>query len=264
MGRETAIQWCDATHNFWSGCAKVTAGCDHCYAERLMQRFGRDFGTVTRAPAKRFGEPLAWEKRLVAQAAGMQIMPLKVFTCSMSDFFHPAADAWRDDAWAIIRQTPHLTYQILTKRPNRIARSLPADWGERGYPNVWLGVTVEANGTLWRTDFLRAVPAAVRFVSYEPGTAPLLTGNGDALRLLTGIDWLIVGGESGGHEARPFDLRWARDAVAAARTVGAAPFVKQLGSVWAREHKARDWHGGDWSEWPAPLRVREFPQAVLA
>lgn len=262
MGETTGIAWTDSTWNPWYGCQKVTAGCDHCYMFREMERYGRDPETVQRSKTK-FAEPLQWEKRLVAQAAGAQITPQRVFTCSWSDWFHPAADAWRDEAWAIIRRTPHLTYQILTKRPNRIARSLPADWGERGYPNVWLGVTVEANGTLWRTDFLRAVPAAIRFISYEPGIAPLVTGNGDALRLLTEVDWLIIGGESGGREARLFDLRWARDAIAAARSAGAAPFVKQLGSVWAREHKARDWHGGDWSEWPEPLRVREFPEATI-
>ena len=213
MGITTAIEWTDATHNFWSGCAKVTAGCDHCYAERLMQRFGRDFGTVTRAPDKRFSEPLKWERDLVARARGAAITPRRVFTSSMSDFFHPAADAWRDDSWAVIRQTPHLHYQILTKRPNRIARCLPADWGERGYPNVWLGVTVESAEYLWRLRYLYAVPATVRFVSCEPLLGPIdlsphLFQNyaADDPRYYRpgerGMDWVITGGESGGPAGR--------------------------------------------------------------
>lgn len=127
MGDKTAIQWTDHTWNPWQGCTKVTAGCDHCYMFRDMRRYGKNPEAVVRSSDATFYAPLRQPKKYT---------PGKVFTCSWSDWFHPAADAWRDEAWAVIRQTPRLTYQILTKRPNRIAGHLPTDWGD-GYPNVW-------------------------------------------------------------------------------------------------------------------------------
>jgi protein gp37 len=96
-----------------------------------------------------------------------------VFTCSWSDWFHEDADPWRDEAWEVIRAAPDLTFQILTKRPERIADHLPADWGD-GYPNVWLGVTIENRRFVDRADVLREVPAAVRFISAEPLLGPLV------------------------------------------------------------------------------------------
>lgn len=276
MGRETAIQWTDATWNPWYGCTKVSPGCAHCYMFREAKQYGRDPEAVTRSKTK-FTEPLRWERELVAQARGAAITPKRVFTCSWSDWFHEAADAWRDEAWAIVRQTPHLTYQILTKRPERIAEHLPSDWGE-GYPNVWLGVSAEYQRQAEeRIPLLLGAPAAVHFVSAEPLLGHLdlrdwITHDPFVLLHHAGLDalsaprprtvgWVIVGGESGGHEARPFNPAWAQSLVDQGRANDASVFVKQLGSVWAREHHARDWHGGDWSEWPDELRVREFPQA---
>jgi protein gp37 len=244
---------------------------------RDKARYGKPGDVVVRSRPATFTRPLTYR----AWKAGDRI-----FTCSWSDWFHPAADAWRDEAWAIVRQTPHLTYQILTKRPNRLAGHLPADWGERGYSNVWLGVSVEHQATAFRIGQLLAVPAAVRFVSYEPALGPLdLSGYLDdrnapaplpadqcvpsarsggyrGAGLERGLHWVIVGGESGGREARPLDLGWARDVLAQCREAGVACFVKQLGSRWARAHRARDWHGGDWSTWPADLRVRGFPDGA--
>lgn len=242
MGVKSGIQWTDHTWNPWMGCTKVTAGCDHCYMFREQKQYGNNPEEVRRSKTK-FRDPLSWKE------------PARVFTCSWSDWFHPAADAWRDDAWAIVRQTPHLTYQILTKRANRIAHCLPEDWGAYGYPNVWLGVSVEAQSTAFRIDQLAMTPAAVRFVSYEPALGPLTLAQRDLL-----VDWMIVGGESGSkEEARPFDLTWAWDAIAECAFANIPVFVKQLGSVWARANGAKDWHGGDPAEWPADLRVREFP-----
>jgi protein gp37 len=234
-------------------------------------RYGQNPEVVVRSRPATFNAPLKWRD------------PARVFTCSWSDWFHPAADPWRDEAWDVIRRTPHLTYQILTKRANRIAGHLPEDWGAAGYPNVWLGVSVEHQATAFRLDQPAAVPAAVRFVSYEPALGPLdlapyLQGEGCfwcyGEGVLPGtqrpcracppkVGWVIVGGESGGKEARPFDLAWAREAVRQCRAARAAPFVKQLGSVWARAHGARDWHGGDWTEWVEDLRVRAFPDGTV-
>lgn len=115
----------------------------------------------------------------------------------------PDLVAPRAKLWQTIRDSRHLTFQMLTKRPENIARFLPDDWGS-GYPNVWLGTTIEDNRVVGRADYLRPLPAVVRFVSYEPAIGPL-----DALAL-DGIDWLIYGGESGPGR-RPEDKQWARD-----------------------------------------------------
>src|SRR4051794_20471332 len=127
MGRHSAIEWTDATYNPWRGCDKVSPGCAHCYMFREQRRYGRDPSVVVRAKDPTFYAPLRWQE------------PALVFTCSWSDWFHEAADSWREDAWDVLRQTPHLTYQILTKRPERITELLPEDWGD-GWSNVWLGV----------------------------------------------------------------------------------------------------------------------------
>lgn len=232
MGRETAIEWTDATWNPWSGCTKVSPGCAHCYAERLSERFGRDFATVQRAPAARFGQPHRWERELVRRARGAVIRPLRVFTCSMSDFFHEAADAWRADAWQVMRQTPHLIYQVLTKRPERIAAQLPGDWGPHGYPNVWLGVSTEYQRQAdERIPRLLALPASLRFVSAEPLLGPLDLR--DYLRGPSGVEWVIVGGESGaGH--RPLDVQWVRALREQCGTAGVPFFFKQHGGITPR------------------------------
>jgi protein gp37 len=207
MAEKTAISWTGSTHNFWSGCTEVSEGCDHCYARTIATRHGWDFATLRRAPERRFDAPLHWRG------------PRTVFTCSMSDFFHPAADAWRDDAWDVIRRSPHLTWQILTKRPQCIARRLPEDWGE-GWRHVWLGTSVE--NQKWaelRIPILRTIPARVRFLSVEPLLERIDfhinvdVSNLDlrSAGLLDGIHWVIVGGESGVHLKGPGDARWMRE-----------------------------------------------------
>ncbi|MGH2369611.1 MAG: DUF5131 family protein, partial [Chloroflexota bacterium] len=128
MGSTSSIEWTDATWNPWQGCTKVSPGCAHCYMYRDKARYGQDPTTVRRSTSATFYRPLAWRA------------PQRVFTCSWSDFFHEDADAWRSEAWDVIRRTPHLTYQVLTKRPDRLPDCLPADWP---LPNVWLGTSVE-------------------------------------------------------------------------------------------------------------------------
>ena len=183
MAQSTGIEWAEATWNPWYGCHKVSPACAHCYAERDMTRYGKDFDTVTRAKDATFFAPMKWKE------------PKVVFTCSWSDFFIEEADAWRAEAFNVIVNTPRHTYQILTKRPERIAKSKYFTW-----PNhIWLGVSVETTRQYWRIDRLREIPAALRFLSMEPLLAE--TRNTD----LEGIHWVIVGTESGSG-ARPTNL----------------------------------------------------------
>jgi protein gp37 len=205
MGRNSPIEWTTHSHNFWYGCRKVSPGCAKCYAERDMKRFGRDFGAITKA--KQFAAPLSWRE------------PALVFTCSWSDFFIAEADAWRDEAWQVIRDTPHLTYQILTKRPENMADRLPADWGERGYPNVWLGVSAETQRYAHeRIPILLSIPARLHFLSAEPLLGPLDISRYLHHRLAiwpggpiyTRLEWVIAGGESDLASPRPAALDWFR------------------------------------------------------
>lgn len=170
MGTNSKIEWTDHTWNPWRGCDKVSPGCDNCYMFRDAERYGLDASTVTRqgvltfrAPLIRRGTPHGGRKqhrRDYKWADGD-----KVFVCSWSDFFHPAADAWRDEAWEIMRQRPGLIFQLLTKRPGKITSRLPADWGN-GWPNVWIGVTAENQEEADdRIPRLLSTPAVKRFVS---------------------------------------------------------------------------------------------------
>lgn len=206
-----------------------------------------------------------------------------VFTCSWSDFFIEAADEWRDEAWQIIKQTPHLTYQILTKRPERIKGCLPDDWGE-GYPNVWLGVSIESQDMTKRIPTLMLVPAKVRFLSIEPLIGPvsitnksinngysvptrIFDGMGaeytDPGPAFVGVDWVIIGGESGNvsgkYKFRRCDEDWIRDIIDECQASIVPVFVKQLGTSIARLWGTVDRHGGDVEEWPEYLQIREFP-----
>lgn len=226
MSERSAIEWTNASWNPWQGCTKVSAGCDNCYMFTDKKRYGQDPEVVVRSKTT-FRDPLKWEE------------PRQIFTCSWSDWFHKDADPWRDEAWEIVRRTPHHTYQILTKRPGRILRHLPADWAE-GYPNVWLGTSVEDQSQLHRAGVLAKIPAKVRFLSCEPLIGPLSlrwalwhplsrtrnTNHLDGLRHY--FHWVIVGGESG-PMARPMALEWAKELRDQCGEAGVAFFLKQLG-----------------------------------
>ena len=242
MSDTTGIGWTDSTWNPWYGCTKVSPGCAHCYMFREQIRYGRDPELVTRSKTK-FTDPLRWKDGRM------------VFTCSWSDWFHEAADAWREEAWDIIRRTPQHTYQILTKRPERIAEHLPRDWGD-GYANVWLGVSVENQRHAYRADMLCDVPAQVRFVSAEPLLGPVTlafngTVSGRAIIPIVLIDWVIVGGESGA-DARPMREEWARSLRDECQHYGTAFFLKQLGGhPDARAHDKAVLDGRTWTEFPS-------------
>ncbi len=223
MGEVSAIEWTDATWNPWQGCTKVSPACEHCYMFTDMKRYGRDGSIVVQSKPSTFNLPL--KHRRTGEFA---IPPgFKVFTCSWSDWFHKTADPWRDRAWAIVRQRPDVTFQIVTKRTERIGDCLPDDWG-KGYPNVWLIATVENQKYAdIRIPQVLSVPAAVHGLSMEPllgavdvsqylvskkgffANVNSLMASGKEYFKKPGIDWVIVGGESGAG-SRPMHPQWVR------------------------------------------------------
>lgn len=217
MGRDTGISWTDHTQNFWRGCTKVSSGCKNCYMFRDQKRYGNDPTKVVRAAGPTFMSPLKWKEEA------------RVFTCSYSDFFIEEADEWRDDAWAIIRQTKNLTYQILTKRPENIAGRLPEDWP---LPNVWLGISAEDQENLdSRMRIFGAIPAVVKFISLEPLLEKITFHRKGVVmpnNMLALLDWLVVGGESG-PDARKMEEGWAIKIRDECRAAGVPYFFKQHG-----------------------------------
>lgn len=391
MGDKTGIEWTDTTWNPIRGCSRVSEGCRHCYAERFVHRGlapqhrgltiagdggkGPRWTGDVRLVEERLGEPLCWKK------------PARVFVNSLSDLFHESV-AFETIAaiLGVMAAAPHLTFQVLTKRPERAREFFawvvesaaemhacigapPQGVDERSgfcamfvddqpicatreqwraaasapwpLPNVWLGVSVEDQRTAdERIPVLLELPAALRFVSYEPALGPVDFGMSsatcdccerwpsrwvrmektvwadwpgptiaprvtagprvyrarsnrhgalsieftqgpslgikpDEFSALPGLDWIIVGGESG-PGARPFDVAWARSTIEQCRSAKVACFVKQLGArpIAARHTIAslggevaeplalRHRKGADPSEWPEDLRVREMPEVV--
>lgn len=265
------IEWTDQTWNPTTGCDRISPGCDNCYALTMARRlkamgqakYQNDGNPITSGPGfdltthvDVLTEPLHWRK------------PRRVFVNSMSDLFHARVPVgFILGVWEVMQATPQHTYQVLTKRPERLARVLRQVYDSMALaeplPNVWLGTSIESADYLRRADALRAVPAAIRFISAEPLIGDLYGID------LHDIDWIIVGGESGAG-ARPLQTLWIGDLIASARESSTAPFVKQLGSVWARDtciggrsvHALGDTKGGKPEHWPSQLRVREYPQAA--
>lgn len=229
------------TWNPWRGCTRISPGCKNCYMFRDQARYGRDPSEVVRT--KTWRDPFRWQKK--AAAAGRTDL---VFTCSWSDWFHADADAWRPEAWQVVRQCPNLTFQILTKRPERVREHLPEDWGE-GYPNVWLGVSVENNDYCWRADVLRGVPARVRWVCAEPLLGPLPDLD------LDGIHWVVAGGESG-PGWRPMEKAWVRQLRDRCRAAGVPFYFKQSNGLYPGPGDRLD--GRVWHQMPEVRRV-ELP-----
>jgi len=223
MADRSGIEWTETTWNPTTGCDKTSPGCDNCYALALAKRlkamaqpkYQNDGDLLTSGPG--FGltlhpgtleAPYSWKS------------PRLIFVNSMSDLFHIDVPLeFIQEVFAVMRATPHHTYQVLTKRSKRLADlSDELDWP----PNVWMGVSVESSKYTFRLDHLRASDAAVRFVSAEPLLGPLPDLNLDA------IDWVIAGGESGSR-ARPIDEAWVRDIRDQCGLAGVAFFFKQWG-----------------------------------
>lgn len=239
MGSYSAIEWTEATWNPWHGCKKVSPGCAHCYMYRDKARYGQDPSEIMRGKTT-FHLPLRWKE------------PKLIFTCSWSDFFIEEADPWRSEAWSVIRATPQHQYQILTKRPERIATQLPADWP---LPNVWLGVSVENPRFYSRIEILREISAPVRFLSLEP----LLAGMADLP--LKGISWVIVGGESG-PRARPMKPEWVCDVRDQCLRSEIPFFFKQWGGP-RKNVTGRELEGRVWNEMPSRQTLVDFHVQAL-
>lgn len=232
MGDLTRISWTDATWNPWQGCHKVSPGCKNCYAERIVEnRMGKDFREIRMSSRSTFYAPIKWTE------------PRKVFTCSISDFFIEEADVWRPEAWDVIRRTPRHTYQILTKRPERIEDSLPHHWGT-GWPNVWLGTSTEDQERFdERIRELERVYCALRFLSCEPLLGPI--DFGERIRIL---DWVIVGGESGPN-FRPMEVSWAKSIRDQCMAAGVPFFFKQSSGQRSEMNPFLD--GKEYREFPS-------------
>lgn len=257
MGEKTGIPWADKTWNPWQGCTKVSPGCDHCYMYRAKRRYGQKPERVHHSSHETFGMPYKWARKNPGST---------VFTCSWSDFFHPAADEWREEAWDVIARTPMSYYLILTKRPervippNRFALSIDNDGFANPFtvwpwPNVAIGVTAENQEEAdRRIPILLDIPAAMKFVSVEPMLGPVdltrLDLNGPIYDSLSGIciypdmhelprlDWVICGGETGPN-ARPMHPDWVRSLRDQCQAAGTPFFFKQWGEWTPR------WGAGD-------------------
>jgi protein gp37 len=240
---KSSIEWTEATWNPTTGCDRTSPGCDHCYALTLAKRLkamgvakyqndgdlrtsGPGFGVTAHADA--LAVPLHWST------------PRTVFVNSMSDLFHEEVPLdFVRQVFEVMAETPQHTYQVLTKRAQRLAKVA----GDLVWPtNVWMGVSIENDRYVFRANHLRSVPAAVRFLSVEPMLGPVPSLD------LSGIHWVIAGGESG-HGARPIEQRWVVDLQERCVAAGVAFFFKQWGG---RTPKAggRLLGGRTWDEMP--------------
>lgn len=313
MSTNSSIQWTDATWNPIVGCSRVSAGCRNCYAETMAGRLAamnqRAYQEVVKSPdgySLRYGPKSTWNgKTFLVESALTQPLhwkkPRRVFVCSMSDLFHEANPfGWIDKVFAVMALCPQHTFQVLTKRPERLAKYVDRMEGEIvdlaqvpwPLPNVWLGTSVENQKAAdERIPHLLRCRAAVRFLSVEPMlwfvdltrislgadsgdclnhvATDIWTGAGDKKRNWGGVHWVIVGGESG-PKARPCNVEWVRSIVCQCKAAGVPVFVKQLGAapfdtgcaVGMYSARMKDQKGGDIAEWPEDLRVREFPKTT--
>jgi len=244
MGERTNISWTDATWNIAYGCTKVDEDCRFCYMYR-------DSGTkynpfqVTRTK-KAFNLPLRLKE------------PHKIFTSSLTDVYHPDCDSFRNDMWDIIRKCPQHTFQILTKRPERISDNTPVDI--LNMENVWFGTSVGSEKGKVRIFHLLKVDCKTRFISFEP-LYEKVDMNLDIADLMK-IHWVIIGGESGNESGkyryRPCEVEWVEDIIKCVKDTSAI-FVKQMGTHLSKKLGMSDKHGGIIDEFPESLRIREFP-----
>nr|WP_314528622.1 DUF5131 family protein [uncultured Brevundimonas sp.] len=248
---ETSIEWTDATWNPVAGCLIISPGCTNCYAMRMAARLEAMRVPKYEGLTRKSGQRYIWTGRVRLDEPSLDIplkwkKPRKIFVNSMSDLFH--TDVPPDfiaRVWSVMERTPHHTYQILTKRPERMQEVLTS-LGLPALEHVWLGTSVEDSAVLSRLDNLRATPAIVRFVSFEPLIGSVKGAD------LTGIHWAIVGGESG-PRARPMDAQWVDEIRLNCLTTNTAFFFKQWGGK-NKKAAGRTYLDRTWDELPALSR----------
>jgi protein gp37 len=234
----STIEWTEATWNPTTGCSKISPGCKNCYADRLAKRL-HAMGN----PKYRAGFALTLHEDTLEIPKRLK-SPRTIFVNSMSDLFHDDVPlAFIQRVFATMQQTPQHTFQILTKRAERLEKvAAQLEWPA----NIWMGVSVENADYTWRIDHLRRVPAAVRFLSIEPLLGPITN------LALDDIHWVIVGGESG-PRARPVDAEWVRVLRELCQTRSVAFFFKQWGGV-QKGRNGRELDGRTWDEMPTRLK----------
>ena len=245
---DSSIEWTDCTWNPVAGCTVITAGCTNCYAMRMAARLAAMGSEKYRGLTRKSGRRYVWTGTIRCDERTLDAprtwdRPRRIFVNSMSDLFHESVPVpFIRSVWRVMQETPRHTYQILKKRPERmveLARDLPL------VPNVWLGTSVEDNRVLQRIDALRQVPAAIRFISFEPLIGSVVGAD------LIGIHWVIVGGESG-PRARPMDPEWVNEIEAMCRNSGIAFFFKQWGGT-NKKRSGRLFRGETLDEMPARI-----------
>lgn len=231
MAEDSKIAWTDHTFNPWVGCEKVSPGCQHCYAEALMRRWGRDFTKPKLTSDANWRKPRTWNRKTPGA---------RVFTGSLCDVFDQRVpEDWRNRLFQTMYDTRALTWLVLTKRP-AFAQVYPgAVWPI----NAWLGATVEDQGQTFRMDHLEMGPSPRMFLSCEPLLGPLDLGP------LHDIGWVIVGGESG-HHARPMDVDWVRGIRDQCQRYSVPFFFKQSGGTGKQAHDIPTLDGRQWTQTP--------------
>ena len=256
---ETEIEWTDSTWNPVAGCSIMSAGCTNCYAMQMAYRLEAMGVEKYAGLTRKSGGRTVWNGTVREDRGALEIpikwkKPRKIFVNSMSDLFHPSiSQEFIADVWAVMAKTPHHHFQILTKRPDRMAE-IVSQIQPLPLKNVWLGTSVEDINVVHRIDELRDVPASIRFISFEP-----LIGSVGEIDL-SGIDWSIVGGESG-PRARPIREVWIDQIYESCKESGTAFFFKQWGT-WGKDNKKRSkkangriFKGQTWDEMPSENRT---------
>lgn len=248
MSSSTAIEWTDGSWNPVAGCTAISAGCTNCYAARLAARLAAMGMDKYQGLTRKSGGRAKWTGRVSLDEKALDApkrwrKPRLIFVNSMSDLFHEAVpEEYILRVWQVMKATPRHTYQVLTKRPERM-RAVLSNPEFEVLPNVWLGTSVENQDVVHRIAELQQTPAAVRFISFEPLIGPIKTAD------LSGIHWAIVGGESG-PGARPIEERWVLRLRSLCRRHGVAFFFKQWGGT-NKKAAGRLLRGRTYDEMPA-------------
>lgn len=244
---DTSIEWTDATWNPVAGCTVLTAGCTNCYAMRMAARLEAMGVEKYKGLTRKSGSRAKWTGRITLDWHAVDIpkrwaKPRMIFVNSMSDLFHDDVPVeFIAAVWRTMEATPQHTYQILSKRPDRMAQILGKD-EFKVLPNVWLGTSVEDGRVLFRLDELRTVPAVIRFASFEPLIGSVAGAN------LSDIHWAIVGGESG-PRARQMEPAWLDEIERMCRRSETAFFFKQWGGK-NKKAAGRQLNGRTYDEMP--------------